>query len=81
MSYLPHIYPVEATFFITFRLADSLPQHKIDSLKEEFNKKKRKSSTSKFRKRKRGKPYIAFKRKYLEYLTNNLMKPPSELAI
>ncbi|GLR17080.1 hypothetical protein GCM10007940_16950 [Portibacter lacus] len=36
MSYLPHIYPLSATFFITFRLADSLPQHNIDQIKEEY---------------------------------------------
>jgi REP element-mobilizing transposase RayT len=41
MSYLPHIYPVGATFFITFRLADSLPQSKLNALKEKFNKRKR----------------------------------------
>jgi len=33
MAYLPHIYPVGATFFISFRLADSLPQVVLDELK------------------------------------------------
>lgn len=36
MPYLPHIYPVGATFFITFRLADSLPQNTLSSLKQSF---------------------------------------------
>jgi len=37
MSYLPHIYPVGATFFVTFRLADSLPQHIVKELRIEYN--------------------------------------------
>lgn len=36
MPYLPHIYPPGATFFITFRLADSLPQHTVRQLREEL---------------------------------------------
>lgn len=36
MPYLPHIYPVGATFFITFRLADSVPQHILSDLKDCF---------------------------------------------
>jgi len=38
MPYLPHIYPVGATFFITFRLADSLPQYIVSELKATFAK-------------------------------------------
>lgn len=34
---LPHIAPTGATFFVTFRLADALPIHVIQSLKEELN--------------------------------------------
>jgi len=33
---LPHIAPVGATFFVTFRLADSLPTTIIQQLKDEF---------------------------------------------
>ncbi len=33
---LPHIYPVGATFFITFRLQNSLPYSIINKLKEDF---------------------------------------------
>ncbi len=36
MSYLPHIYPEGATFFMTFRLADSLPQQIVTKLKDEY---------------------------------------------
>ncbi|MGK0365492.1 MAG: putative transposase [Saprospiraceae bacterium] len=36
---LPHITPIGATFFITFRLADSLPQPIIWKMKKEFNEK------------------------------------------
>ncbi len=36
MPYLPHIYPEGATFFITFRLDDSLPQAKVQELKQEY---------------------------------------------
>ena len=36
MSYLPHLYPVGAVFFITFRLGDSLPQSILRLLKEEY---------------------------------------------
>jgi len=36
---LPHIAPVGATFFVTFRLADSLPITVIQSLKAEFEQK------------------------------------------
>jgi len=34
---LPHIYPVGGTFFITFRLADSLPVNIIRELEFEYN--------------------------------------------
>jgi REP element-mobilizing transposase RayT len=36
---LPHITPIGATFFITFRLGDSLPQPVLWKLKKEFNAK------------------------------------------
>jgi putative transposase len=36
---LPHITPIGATFFITFRLADSLPLPIIWKMKKEFNEK------------------------------------------
>ena len=36
---LPHIAPLGATFFVTFRLADSLPITVIQSLKAEFEQK------------------------------------------
>lgn len=36
---LPHITPIGATFFITFRLADSLPQSILWKLKKEFKEK------------------------------------------
>ena len=36
---LPHIAPLGATFFVTFRLADSLPITIIQSLKAEFEQK------------------------------------------
>ncbi len=35
---LPHIAPVGASFFVTFRLADSLPQHIVRSLKQEMER-------------------------------------------
>ncbi|NOZ03485.1 MAG: hypothetical protein GXO92_02630 [FCB group bacterium] len=35
--HLPHIQPLGATIFVTFRLAGSLPQEVIDQLKEEKN--------------------------------------------
>ena len=34
---LPHIVPIGAEFFITFRLADSLPYSVIKSLKDEMD--------------------------------------------
>ena len=34
---LPHIAPVGASFFVTFRLSDSLPQHVIKALKKEMH--------------------------------------------
>lgn len=40
MATLPHIYPVGATFFITFRLADSLPQSIVRELKQELAERK-----------------------------------------
>jgi len=39
---LPHLAPVGATFFITFRLADSLPQSVFQEIYEEYECKKRK---------------------------------------
>jgi len=39
---LPHIAPVGATFFVTFRLADSLPQTVFQELEAEFLEQKRK---------------------------------------
>ena len=42
MGALPHIYPVGATFFITFRLVDSLPQDIFQSIKTEYFEKVRK---------------------------------------
>jgi len=33
---LPHIAPIGATFFVTFRLADSLPQYIVNTLKAEL---------------------------------------------
>ncbi|MBL7794853.1 MAG: hypothetical protein JNK77_21125 [Saprospiraceae bacterium] len=33
---LPHLAPLGATFFVTFRLADSLPQNIVKALKEEL---------------------------------------------
>ena len=35
---LPHIAPPGATFFVTFRLGDSLPQHLVQTMKEELSK-------------------------------------------
>ncbi len=35
---LPHIHPPGATFFITFRLAGTLPQHVINELRANMNK-------------------------------------------
>lgn len=35
-SFLPHFYEGHSCFFITFRLADSLPQSVIVKLKEKF---------------------------------------------
>jgi len=37
---LPHIAPIGATFFVTFRLADSLPQHIIKYLQQDWEEKK-----------------------------------------
>lgn len=57
---LPHIAPIGAEFFITFRLADSLPLTAIQSLKEELE-----TSVQKLRK---GKPEdYEFKIKQLKY--------------
>lgn len=36
---LPHIAPIGATFFVTFRLADSLPVHIVEELKTAFHEK------------------------------------------
>jgi putative transposase len=36
-SRLPHIAPIGASFFVTFRLADSLPQKVVQALKLELN--------------------------------------------
>lgn len=36
---LPHLTPVGASFFVTFRLADSLPQKVIQAMKLAFNRK------------------------------------------
>jgi hypothetical protein len=33
---LPHLAPMGATFFVTFRLADALPQSVISELEEEY---------------------------------------------
>lgn len=57
---LPHIAPIGAEFFITFRLADSLPLTVIQSLKEELE-----TSVQKLRKEK-SKDY-KFKIKQLKY--------------
>ena len=35
---LPHIAPIGATFFVTFRLADSLPQTVVAELKREYDR-------------------------------------------
>jgi len=37
---MPHIRPIGATFFITMRLGDSLPQHIVREMKMEFERKK-----------------------------------------
>lgn len=37
MPYLPHIYPIGAKFYITFRLDDSLPQSILNSLKDKYH--------------------------------------------
>lgn len=39
-NFLPHIRPIGATFFITIRLKDALPQHTVRELKAEFEQKK-----------------------------------------
>jgi len=39
-NYLPHIRPIGATFFITMRLDDALPQHIVKGLTEAFEKEK-----------------------------------------
>ena len=44
---LPHYQPVEATFFITFRLANSLPLNIIKELKSEYEEELRKLRTIK----------------------------------
>lgn len=36
---LPHIQPVGAAFFVTFRLYDSVPKNTIHTLKEKYDKK------------------------------------------
>ncbi len=38
---MPHIRPIGATFFITMRLGDSLPQHIVREMKMEFERKKK----------------------------------------
>jgi REP element-mobilizing transposase RayT len=38
---LPHIAPAGASFFVTFRLADSLPQHVVKELKQALIEKER----------------------------------------
>jgi|AntRauTorckE5430_2_1112549.scaffolds.fasta_scaffold00411_2 REP element-mobilizing transposase RayT len=37
-SRLPHLTPVGATFFVTFRLADALPRHIVNQLKFQMDK-------------------------------------------
>jgi len=39
-NFLPHIRPIGATFFITIRLKDALPQNIVRELKAEFEEKK-----------------------------------------
>ncbi len=36
--HLPHIHPPQAKYFITFRLADSLPRHVVQELKSEYQR-------------------------------------------
>lgn len=43
---LPHIHPTGATFFVTFRLAGSLPQEVIERLRQEFQAEERQLATS-----------------------------------
>ncbi len=35
---LPHFQPLGYTYFVTFRLANSIPQHIVERLKSEYNK-------------------------------------------
>lgn len=35
---LPHYQPPQGDFFITFRLANSLPKNPVEKLREEYNK-------------------------------------------
>lgn len=46
MPNLPHIYPEGATFFITFRLSDSLPQDVVKAIKGELEIEVRKIKSS-----------------------------------
>jgi len=38
---LPHVHPPRATFFVTFRLAGSLPQEVVEHLREEQQEEER----------------------------------------
>ena len=68
---LPHIQPVGATFFVTFRLYGSIPKSKIEELKKsynnELNKLKRKNEEG-------GEGAISLRYKYFEMYDNQLEK-------
>lgn len=76
MSYLPHIYPVGATFFITFRLADSLPQNKLNSLKDEFDKGKEEIRQMKLSKEKEEKAIYRLRKYIFGFFDKQLDEAP-----
>ena len=62
---LPHLAPVGATFFVTFRLADSLPQTIVRAMREELEA--RNQELKKDKKHYKKRLYEEYKRYYAKY--------------
>lgn len=76
MPLLPHIYPYGATFFITFRLDDSLPQSIVSVLKEELKEKKAKIIALKLEAKEQAKQIALLQRNMFGKYEHQLDKEP-----
>ena len=76
MPRLPHIYPFGATFFITFRLEDSLSQSIIKILKEELEVKKAKIVALKLEAKEQAKQIALLQRNIFGKYENQLDNEP-----